>query len=446
MNTRMRCAGLAVTCAGFLSLAGGWGQPEALAQPASAPAAAAPPTEAKARTTVTDLARAYLELEAAFFAAPVERELCREVNIAFDEASMLFFAGNLARVVEIVDAQTARLAAASGRKEPPRVVTATPQDASTEGRGVDPDEVRVLVAEMFAEIDGQPLLESVKWPANTKAIWAERRRLLDDVERIGSTESLLLTSRELTRQLGSEYQSISEGLNPYTHRRGDFWRPYFIDEQPAPMRLFCPEHREPPAAGWPLVIALHGAGGNEHMFMAAYGVGRIKQLAEQHGFVVASPLNSPLAAQPVVLDALIDSVAADYPIDRTRVYLIGHSMGAGVALAWSKLRTDKVAASALIAGVGRFNARDKLPPTLLIAPELDGLIPARSIIASAEQAKGFGLPVECREIKDYGHTLVVGHVLPEVVEWLLRQPPRPPHPAPAAAPKTPEPATPGAAP
>jgi len=178
------------------------------------------------------------------------------------------------------------------------------------------------------------------------------------------------------------------------------------------------------------------------MFMAAYGVGRIKNLAEQHGFVVASPLNSPLSAQPTVFDALIDSVAADYPIDRSRIYLIGHSMGAGVALAWSKLRTDKVAASALIAGVGRFNAKDKLPPILLIAPELDGLIPARSIIASGEQAKGFGLPVECREIKDYGHTLVVGHVLPEVVEWLLSQPPA----ASPAQSKAAEPPTPGASP
>jgi predicted esterase len=423
----MRCAGLAVTCAGFLSLAGGWGQPESLAQPASAPAAAAaPPTEAKARTTVTDLARAYLELEAAFFAAPVERELCREVNTAFDEASMLFFAGNLARVVEIVDANTAKL-----------------RDASKLPKPTPPDLAPVIEAD-FWSMSGDTTDEEPERPARPLAIWNARRDLLASASVVGSVESLVADSASLHTSLIMEAKSIAKGENPYTHHRGDIWRPYFISDQPAPMRLFCPEHREPPAAGWPLVIALHGAGGNEHMFMAAYGVGRIKKLAEQHGFVVASPLNSPLAAQPVVFDALINSVAADYPIDRTRVYLIGHSMGAGVALAWSKLRTEKVAASALIAGIGRFNPKDKLPPTLLIAPELDGLIPARSIIASAEQAKGFGLPVECREIKDYGHTLVVGHILPDVVEWLLSQPPA--EAASAVPPATKQPATPGAAP
>jgi len=398
-------------------MAGGWGQPEPDAKPISAPGAAVPVADSKPSTTVTDLARAYLELEAAFFAAPVEKELCREVNVAFDDASKLFFAGNLARVVEIVDASAAKLRAAGGL---PGLVP--------------PDLAPVIDAEALRVSDGAS--------ARPAEIWNARRDLLLKVSAAGSLESLVQNAASLHETLAAEAKTIAQGENPYNNRRGDIWRPYFIADQPAPMRLFCPEHLEAPAAGWPLVIALHGAGGNEHMFMAAYGVGRIKNLAEQHGFVVASPLNSPLSAQPTVFDALIDSVAADYPIDRSRIYLIGHSMGAGVALAWSKLRTDKVAASALIAGVGRFNAKDKLPPILLIAPELDGLIPARSIIASGEQAKGFGLPVECREIKDYGHTLVVGHVLPEVVEWLLSQPPA----ASPAQPMTPNPVKPGVSP
>jgi len=398
-------------------MAGGWGQPEPDAKPISAPGAAVPVADSKPSTTVTDLARAYLELEAAFFAAPVEKELCREVNVAFDDASKLFFAGNLARVVEIVDASAAKLRAAGGL---PGLVP--------------PDLAPVIDAEALRVSDGAS--------ARPAEIWNARRDLLLKVSAAGSLESLVQNAASLHETLAAEAKAIAQGENPYTNRRGDIWRPYFIADQPAPMRLFCPEHLEAPAAGWPLVIALHGAGGNEHMFMAAYGVGRIKNLAEQRGFVVASPLNSPLSAQPTVFDALIDSVAADYPIDRSRIYLIGHSMGAGVALAWSKLRTDKVAASALIAGVGRFNAKDKLPPIRLIAPELDGLIPARSIIASGEQAKGFGLPVECREIKDYGHTLVVGHVLPEVVEWLLSQPPA----ASPAQPMTPNPVKPGVSP
>lgn len=403
MDTRVRLAGLAVAAAGSLALAGGWAQPEPGTRPADAPRAAI--SDPKPRATVSELARAYLELEAAYFAAPVGRELCREVNIAFDDASKLFFAGDLARVVEIVDASAMKLREASKLPKPMPL-----------------DPAPVIEADFWSMAGGKPD-EAPELPGRPLTIWNARRDLLASTSVMGSVESLVLGSATLYQELTAEAKTISKGENPYSGRRGDIWRPYFISDQPAPMRLFCPEHREPPAAGWPLVVALHGAGGNEHMFMAGYGVGRIKKLAEQHGFVVASPLNSPLAAQPAVFDALVDSVAADYPIDRSRIYLIGHSMGAGVALAWSKLRHEKVAATALIAGVGRFNEKDRLPPTLLIAPELDGLIPARSIIAAADQAKGYGLPVDCREIKDYGHTLVVGYVLPEVVDWLLQQPP-----------------------
>ncbi len=408
MIRRFRDPGLAISLVAFVALAGGSGQPQSGTRPASAPPPppASAPGDNKPRTTVTDLARAYLELDAAFTAAPVERELCRDVNTAFDDASKLFFAGDLARVVEIVDASAARLRQAASLGSPNR--SASKADRS---QGFEPEFALLMGSNPPPEISPRLL-----------AIWNARRELLIKAEEPGSLESLVQEPDNLFRSLTAEARSIVRNENPYTNRRGDLWRPYFIADQPAPMRLFCPEHREPPAEGWPLVIALHGAGGNEHMFMSGYGAGRIRQLAEQHGFVVASPQNSPLSAQPAVLDALVESIAADYPIDRSRVYLIGHSMGAGVALAWSKLRHDRIAATALIAGVGRFNAKDTLPPTLLIAPELDGLIPARSIIAAAEQAKGFGLPVECREIKDYGHTLVVGHVLPDVIDWLLKQP------------------------
>ena len=48
------------------------------------------------------------------------------------------------------------------------------------------------------------------------------------------------------------------------------------------------------------------------------------------------------------------------------------------------------------------------------------------------------MKVEVREIKDYGHTLVVGHVLPEVIEWLLQHTREGDAHAPAASPRTAE--------
>lgn len=413
MNTRTRL--LAAFLGAFAAVGTAATLGQAPAQPGPA-ATAQPPEAARPRATATDLARAYIELERAFFAAPVERELCREVNTAFDEASLLFFTGDFGRVVQIVKAQTARIMEANALDAG---VLATRTAPAMEGRPPSEVRVRVEIAAMMIDAARYGRTEQDTRDDRFPVIWTERHSLWSRVGVEGSIESHLFDERVLGDMLCEEHD-IARGRNPYTNRRGDIWRPFFIDDQPAPMRLFCPEAREPPEAGWPLVIALHGAGGNEHMFFAAYGVGRIKQLAEQHGFVVACPQVSPLAAQPLIFDALVDSIALDYPIDRSRIYLVGHSMGAAVAQAWSKGRHDKIAASALIAGAGRLSPRDKLPPTLVIAPELDGLIAAKSIIDNAERAAAAGVKVEVREIKDYGHTLVVGHVLPEVIEWLLK--------------------------
>ncbi|MBX3407688.1 MAG: alpha/beta fold hydrolase [Phycisphaeraceae bacterium] len=412
--------------------------------PPTIPAASVqPPEAARPRATATDLARAYIELERAFFAAPVEWELCREVNIAFDDASKLFFTGDFARVVEIVNAQTARIMEANALDAG---VLGTPTAPANEGRPLSEVRVRVEIAAMMIDATKHGRSEQDIRDDRSAFIWTERHSLWSRVGVEGSIESHLFDERALGDILCEEYDDITRGQCPYTHHRGDLWRPFFIDDQPAPMRLFCPENREPPAAGWPLVIALHGAGGNEHMFFAAYGVGRIKQLAEQHGFVVACPQNSPFSAQASIFDALVESIALDYPIDRSRIYLVGHSMGAAVAMAWSKGRHEKIAASALIAGAGRLSPRDTLPPTLVIAPELDGLIAAKSIIDNAERAAAAGVKVEVREIKDYGHTLVVGHVLPEVIEWLLNHTREGDAPAPPAPPASPRTAEQGAAP
>jgi hypothetical protein len=56
---------------------------------------------------------------------------------------------------------------------------------------------------------------------------------------------------------------------------------------------------------------------------------------------------------------------------------------------------------------------------LVIASELDRIAVPSRIEATVERAKAAGLPVEYRLLKNYGHTLAVTKVLPDVVDWLL---------------------------
>jgi predicted esterase len=234
-------------------------------------------------------------------------------------------------------------------------------------------------------------------------------------------------------------QVESEAAGQIVRWSDDSWRVFFIGGLPdeggvaVPVRVVEPiasavsGHDERRA----LLIALHGAGGDENMFVEGYGAGILSDLALNRGMVVAAPLNSPLAAGPEVFDALVDQLAEEYKFDARRIYVLGHSMGTGAATAWSRLRSDKIAAAVNIAGIvsygeGGPGARP-LPPTLVVIPELDGLIPPARMNAVADAAVKAGLPVTVRRVPDYGHALVVGRILPEAVDWLLqhRLPDRP---------------------
>jgi len=214
---------------------------------------------------------------------------------------------------------------------------------------------------------------------------------------------------------------------------------------PVPWRLAGPA---PPAGDgvdaerrWPVVVALHGAGGNEHMFMEAYGAGRLPELAEELGFVVISPGTMAMGTAPGALPRLLDAAEAELglALDRDRVFLIGHSMGAGMASrlveaavdtpaaqagddpARTPLRIRAVACLAGPCGPGTSGSYGAWPPLLLVGGGLDPLAPPARLEAAAEGARARGLEVELRILPTQGHTLLVGAVMEDVVQWLLAQ-------------------------
>lgn len=184
---------------------------------------------------------------------------------------------------------------------------------------------------------------------------------------------------------------------------------------PVPYHLVLPDREDP----MPLVIALHGAGGDERMFLAGYGAGRIARLAQEQGFAVVSPLTTGLAGHPERLEELVRAVEERVAVDRQRIYLLGHSMGAGAAWQLARQRPDLVAAVACIAGLCGTGGGGA--PLLLIAAEVDPLGAPARLEAAATAARAAGQVVEYRLAEGWGHTLVVGEVLPEVLAWLLAQ-------------------------
>jgi len=103
-----------------------------------------------------------------------------------------------------------------------------------------------------------------------------------------------------------------------------------IDDTDQPYRLYVPTAYDAKTA-LPLVVALHGTGGNEATLFEKYGDGRIKIVAEKYGVFVVSPFARGVTEHRGIGENDILGVLAEvqkrYRIDPDRIYCTGHSMG-----------------------------------------------------------------------------------------------------------------------
>ncbi len=257
-----------------------------------------------------------------------------------------------------------------------------------------------------------------------------RNRLLTDYPGTVDPAEFMADFPALGAELEGEVAAIEEGRNPYARRVGEVYRPIVgkgtPDSKPVPCVVYAPSVAADDTLR-PLVIALHGAGGDASMFIRGFGAGRLTQLAEDKGFVVASVQSYKLAGRGEVFDLLLAQLERDYAIDRSRVYVIGHSMGAGVATYFAGARPRAVAGAVCFAGLGRPGLRTA--PILAYTGGLDAIARSNQIRAALDEARSKNLPLELREAEHYGHTLLVNARLDEAVEWLLGKSLAPP-PAP----------------
>lgn len=151
---------------------------------------------------------------------------------------------------------------------------------------------------------------------------------------------------------------------PEWRAKGDQHRTYHFAEAGAdmPYRLYVPASWDG-TAPLPLVMMLHGAGSDENGYVDAHDKQLIR-LAEQHGYLLVSPLGytrmgaygTPLrlpavfgnpetaakqrasvsAEQERTLELsekdvinVLEIVLHEYPVDRSSLFLMGHSMGSG---------------------------------------------------------------------------------------------------------------------
>ena len=87
------------------------------------------------------------------------------------------------------------------------------------------------------------------------------------------------------------------------------------------------------AREWPLILYLHGRSlrGSNLSILTRYGLPARLQSDPDFPFVVVAPQlpGGQSWTDTARLARLVDEIATRYPVDRSRIYLIGYSMGAG---------------------------------------------------------------------------------------------------------------------
>ena len=109
--------------------------------------------------------------------------------------------------------------------------------------------------------------------------------------------------------------------------------------------------------------------------------------------------------------------AKRYPIDPKRVYLVGHSMGAGHAVQLAQQDPGRYAAVAALGGGGRITKPDALKsvPFFVGCGKLDAALPkAQALHKALEEA---GCPVTFKEYDDVEHLLVVREAAADVFKF-----------------------------
>ena len=103
----------------------------------------------------------------------------------------------------------------------------------------------------------------------------------------------------------------------------------------------------------PVLVLLHGAGGSENMFFETYGAGRTVSMGLERGWLVVAPRQGFVAGVGgLAFDTpeILDELEAFFPIDRDRVFVVGHSMGAGQTIRQLSLYPHVAIAAAAIGG------------------------------------------------------------------------------------------------
>jgi poly(3-hydroxybutyrate) depolymerase len=362
---------------------------------------------------------------------------------------------------------TGESAAAASQSKPIVVTSHLPigQSSTIGGRRLKlPDGAYSVVA--IIENEGQPLAEIRRPLYAIDGFTDQMKAFYASVQGIKSyaltgkavpasvTEAVTTPEFQLQR-LASLSQRSDDGINPllelarletllsalrggqdhFADQRGLLERAYkSADGQLVPYRIYVPKAYDASRA-WPLLIALHGALGDEQSYFSPlYDPEVIMGEAERRGYILATPnARTRIGGYggPAEEDVLqvIKSVTRAYNIDPARRFLTGHSMGAYGAWLIASNHPELFAAIAPVSGgapvppeaLPALLAKLKTVPVLVVHGAKDGIVPPEQSRGMVAQGQKAGLTVQYIEVPDADHLTVVGPTFPAILDFFDKQ-------------------------
>lgn len=321
----------------------------------------------------------------------------------------------------------------------------------------DMEAQRTAIEERLAKLEGfESAKATIRYPFDyARVVNIGGRELISDAGPEDPNNRFYDFSAEIKKSLAL-VESLEAGKDPLFRAKGQTQRHYDFTEsgEIMPYRVYVPSKYDGQTA-LPFVVVLHGGGADEGTYFMQRGTVLVDE-AEKHGFIVVTPLGyrpgggwgrrisapatpaggaPPAAAAPGPTgmarsprmtdlsekDALnvIELVASEYGVDRSRMYLMGNSMGGGGT--WN-LGTKYAEKWAAIAPCGSpslgesFFPIDQLKdmPILYTQGELDNPQRARTMISFAKE---HGLDIPYNEIVGGTHDSAPWDNLPNIFNF-----------------------------
>lgn len=221
---------------------------------------------------------------------------------------------------------------------------------------------------------------------------------------------------------------VEKGEHPLRARRGDIHWAYrsALDDTVQPYRFYIPANYNAKKK-WPMIVALHGMGGDENSFFAGYDNGAIRRVAEARGYIVVCPKGRGpysmylASAERDVID-VINGMKRDFSIDADRVYLMGHSMGGYGSWSIAVNNPDIFAAIGPISGGGTPFSRPKLKaithvPWIVVHGDKDPTVPVEESRKMVRAGKELGVEIKYIEVPGGSHGDTVVPAFKEIFDW-----------------------------